>query len=910
MRGITSKMPITALPQATVQLLGSSQVLTSPTSLVKELIDNALDAKATSIDILISKNTLDKLEVRDNGHGIPCEDYSSLGKRGHTSKLRTFEELKFIGGLTLGFRGEALASAVELGDVTVTTRAEGEAVGTKLVLKAPGAVNRESRTSHPVGTTVSVLKFMYNLPVRRTTLEKEAPKTLSRINQLLRSYALARPSIRFGFKITNGGRGAWSFVPHPRGGIREAISAVIGRDAAMECIEKSVASSEKQTTNSTVPFGDQKTESSVDGNAHSDDGCFSIDAVLPKFDADISKVGTGQYLSIDSRPVSHEKGTMKKIVVLFKKYIREALADTSEKLKSPFLRLDIKCPAASYDANVEPAKDDVLFGNEQIVLDLAESLLKEVYGVLKPVLLSSTPIPLAQKLDDYDLLRARISAPNPVESPSRNETPLPQRSPSSSSVALGASYPVTRQSSSIGGGSEPNMDDVNSEQIGSAGRKWGLSISDDFSEEVDEGRPHARHGRNPTSMPQQTPDRELSKPQLNPWTIAKLTAPINHNGTTHGSDCTIHRPLSDVISSSQLRPLDVPNAFTPPSTRPRQTFRSDDTRTLQPSVSQRYSASAVRPDSGDEMITEDAEIPVPRRKRNDFISARNVPQDALVSPPSSLTQPQEAPPRARGPRRPFVSPLATVGRSTMAADRLIQTALFANKPRPRRNSASGPVISQNELNEELAWAMDFEQRKEDASRRRREEIHAVQPAAEHASSSTPVRSSPHKNRYNAAIATLQTDQARIGVSNTSRQPKHSFKTTLPGGDPRTYLMKCQKSMAAEQGASGGRPVMMRAKSTRLPLEKTPQNEHLHKLILIMATNMKKIHKSMDQMAKEDTYIRGRNQFAGLAIRSTETPLVARKLQEIVSLWMDGHEEIKCEVEYNFGNLLSSDLLST
>src|ERR1700734_1175662 len=114
-------MAIVPLPQATVHLLGSAQALTTPMSLVKELVDNALDAKASIIDILISSNTIDKIEVRDNGHGIQQEDLDALGKRGHTSKLRSFDELRSIGGISLGFRGEALASAVQLGEVSVTT---------------------------------------------------------------------------------------------------------------------------------------------------------------------------------------------------------------------------------------------------------------------------------------------------------------------------------------------------------------------------------------------------------------------------------------------------------------------------------------------------------------------------------------------------------------------------------------------------------------------------------------------------------------------------------------------------------------------------------------------------------------------------------------------------------------------
>ena len=209
---LSLEMAITALPDATIHLLGSAQALTTPTSLVKELVDNALDAKATSIDILISPNTLDKIEVRDNGHGIPQQDLDALGRRGHTSKLRTFDELKSIGGISLGFRGEALASAVQLGLVSVTTRTEGEAVATSVQLKAPGGIANQNRTSHPVGTKVSVTKFLYNLPVRKQTAQKDSAKTMKKIKELLQSYAFARPRVRFCLKVASGGKGSWSFT--------------------------------------------------------------------------------------------------------------------------------------------------------------------------------------------------------------------------------------------------------------------------------------------------------------------------------------------------------------------------------------------------------------------------------------------------------------------------------------------------------------------------------------------------------------------------------------------------------------------------------------------------------------------------------------------------------------------------
>jgi DNA mismatch repair protein MutL len=124
---------IAALPPTTVRHIGSSQVLVDPSSVVKELIDNALDARATSIFVDITTNTLDSIQVKDDGHGIPSEDRALACRRYCTSKIRDFQDLKTVGGKWLGFRGEALASVAEMsGTLIITTRVEGEPVAVKL----------------------------------------------------------------------------------------------------------------------------------------------------------------------------------------------------------------------------------------------------------------------------------------------------------------------------------------------------------------------------------------------------------------------------------------------------------------------------------------------------------------------------------------------------------------------------------------------------------------------------------------------------------------------------------------------------------------------------------------------------------------------------------------------------------
>jgi DNA mismatch repair protein MutL len=130
---------IKALPPSTVKHIGSSQVLVDPSSVVKELVENALDARATAIFVEISANTIDTIQVRDNGHGIAPEDRPLVCRRYCTSKIREFDELKDVGARSLGFRGEAMASVAEMSEtLSITTRVDGEPVASLLKFAKSG----------------------------------------------------------------------------------------------------------------------------------------------------------------------------------------------------------------------------------------------------------------------------------------------------------------------------------------------------------------------------------------------------------------------------------------------------------------------------------------------------------------------------------------------------------------------------------------------------------------------------------------------------------------------------------------------------------------------------------------------------------------------------------------------------
>jgi DNA mismatch repair protein MutL len=346
-------MSIKALPQTAVRAIGAAQVLTDSSAVVKELIDNALDARATSIAVEIYANTVDSIQVRDNGHGIPPQDRPLVARRYCTSKLTNAEDLASIGGSSLGFRGEALASAAEMsGGMTVTTRVEGEQVATALKIDQQGEVIAQERASTAVGTTVKITDFIKSNPVRRQVALKHTDQTLKRIKNLLQSFAFARPHVRFSLKVlkAKNDKGNWMYAPKVGGNAEDAAFKIVGAACASQC-----------------------TWSVIEEHG------FTLQAFLPKPDAVADKVSNvGAFVSVDRRPMAANRGLLKQVVKAF----RDALKKSDprfENIKEPFLFLEIACTEQAYDPNIEPAKDDVLFEDPDKVVTAARNLSSAVY---------------------------------------------------------------------------------------------------------------------------------------------------------------------------------------------------------------------------------------------------------------------------------------------------------------------------------------------------------------------------------------------------------------------------------------------------------------------------------------------------------------------------------------------------
>ncbi|KAI8940178.1 hypothetical protein NX059_003885 [Plenodomus lindquistii] len=370
--GSTASLPgIAALPPTTARQIGSGQVLVDPSSVVKELIDNALDARAKSIFVDMSSNTIDTIQVKDDGHGIPAEDRPLVCRRYCTSKIRDLQDLKEVGGKWLGFRGEALSSMAEMSSsLSVTTRVEGEVVAVKLNYQRNGELDKIERESHPVGTTVKITGFFEHTPVRKQSAIKQSSKWLTKARRLLQAYAFARPAVRFRLRVlkAKNNKGDFIYAPGSNASIEDAVLKVIGKECALQC----------------------------DWTVLEADG-FNMHAFLPKPTATGSRISShGAFISIDARPVSSLRGTVKQMVAAFKGRLRKMSLSLAG-VKDPFICVNVVCPANSYDPNIEPAKDDLMFENSEVVLNVFNQLLNAYYPETAMIVEGDEPPTSAQQ---------------------------------------------------------------------------------------------------------------------------------------------------------------------------------------------------------------------------------------------------------------------------------------------------------------------------------------------------------------------------------------------------------------------------------------------------------------------------------------------------------------------------------
>jgi len=309
-------------------LIAAGEVVERPASVVKELLENAVDAGASKVTIEIRDGGMTFLRVTDNGCGMAAEDARTAFKRHATSKLRTEEDLAAIG--TMGFRGEALAAIASVSRIDLLTKTAGSLSGVSLHLEA-GEILEESEAGCPDGTTIIIRDLFFNTPARMKFMKSDTVEG-SRVTAAVQLQALAHPEVAFQFL-----RDGKQVLSTPgTGGLEAAAYCVYGRDAG-----KMV-----------------KVESRWEN--------YSLTGFVSK-PTDARPSRALQTFFVNNRPVKSK---------LLISALEEAYRNQIMVGKFPACVLHINLPAAAVDVNVHPAKTEVKFLSEKAVFDCVH------YGVL------------------------------------------------------------------------------------------------------------------------------------------------------------------------------------------------------------------------------------------------------------------------------------------------------------------------------------------------------------------------------------------------------------------------------------------------------------------------------------------------------------------------------------------------
>ncbi|MFX0006223.1 MAG: DNA mismatch repair endonuclease MutL, partial [Candidatus Hermodarchaeota archaeon] len=173
--------------------IAAGEVVDRPANIVKELIENSIDANANEIRVIVKRAGKSFIQVIDNGFGIPSEDLELAFERHTSSKIRSIMDLENLS--TLGFRGEALASIAAVSKVDITSRVKDEEKGVQLLIEG-GKIVDKKKVSCPIGTKIQVSNLFYNLPARQKFLKTDATE-LSHITDIIQRYSLSYPELHF-----------------------------------------------------------------------------------------------------------------------------------------------------------------------------------------------------------------------------------------------------------------------------------------------------------------------------------------------------------------------------------------------------------------------------------------------------------------------------------------------------------------------------------------------------------------------------------------------------------------------------------------------------------------------------------------------------------------------------------------
>ena len=350
---------IQILSEETIDKIAAGEVVERPSSVVKELVENAIDAGATAVTVEIKEGGISFIRVTDNGEGIEKSQIKNAFYRHATSKLRDASELTAIG--TLGFRGEALSSIAAVSQVELITKTEEELTGTRYVIE--GAVEKDVQdVGVPKGTTILVKNLFFNTPVRKKFLKSPTTEG-SYINELCERMALSKPDVSFQF-IQNG---QMKFHTSGNGDLKELVYRIYGKEIAKEII----------------PVNQKGKDISIYGVI----GKPTLSRANRNFE---NYFVNGRYIKSS----------------LISKAVEDGYASYMMQHKFPFFILNIDVSPEMVDVNVHPTKMDVRFSNNEFFYDY-------ISGTINTVLKMQELIPEVSLMDEKKETSATTKAKGP-----------------------------------------------------------------------------------------------------------------------------------------------------------------------------------------------------------------------------------------------------------------------------------------------------------------------------------------------------------------------------------------------------------------------------------------------------------------------------------------------------------------
>ena len=313
---------IAQLPPHVADLIAAGEVVERPASVVKELMENALDAHAGAITVEIRNGGMTLIRVTDDGAGIPPEELPTAFLRHATSKIRTEQDLEAIG--TLGFRGEALAAISAVSQVEVMTCQEGQELGAALKLEG-GVPGRTERIGCPKGTTMVVRDLFFNTPARLKFMKRDAAEGAA-VFAVVQRIALSHPGVRV--KFLRDGKN--ELITPGDGKLQNAMYAVLGRSIALGF----------------TPVAGSGEDVTVEGYCSLPVCCRTTRA--------------NQFFFVNGRLVRSR---------LMTAALEEAYQNRKMVGKFPGCVLFLEVRPTAVDVNVHPAKTEVKFGSERKIFD-------------------------------------------------------------------------------------------------------------------------------------------------------------------------------------------------------------------------------------------------------------------------------------------------------------------------------------------------------------------------------------------------------------------------------------------------------------------------------------------------------------------------------------------------------------